>query len=147
VRRTVATLGTIAVIGIMSVHCVAARGGGQRLDHAQPGEGALVLPLAAGDRHRHDHPHRLVHAERGVRGRRAAAGVARRAADGPPWLDKSSHLATGVWLPRVRARQNTVFLLVVLGILILTFIGMALRGPYWNFYWPWEAWPDIPARI
>jgi quinol-cytochrome oxidoreductase complex cytochrome b subunit len=64
-----------------------------------------------------------------------------------PWLDKSSHLATGVWLPRVRARQNTVFLLVVLGILILTFIGMALRGPYWNFYWPWEAWPDIPARI
>jgi cytochrome b-561 len=64
-----------------------------------------------------------------------------------PWLDKSSHLATGVWLPRVRARQNTVFLLVVLGILILTFIGMAMRGPYWYFYWPWEAWPDIPARI
>jgi len=64
-----------------------------------------------------------------------------------PWLDKTSHLATGVWLPRVRARQNTVFLLVVLGILILTFIGMALRGPYWYFYWPWEAWPDIPARI
>ena len=26
-------------------------------------------------------------------------------------------------------------------------IGMALRGPYWNFYWPWEVWPDIPARI
>ena len=31
--------------------------------------------------------------------------------------------------------------------LILTFVGMVLRGPYWNFYWPWEAWPDIPARI
>ncbi len=64
-----------------------------------------------------------------------------------PWLDRSPHLAAGVWLPRARARQNVVFLLVVLGILILTFIGMALRGPYWNFYWPWEAWPDIPARI
>jgi cytochrome b-561 len=35
----------------------------------------------------------------------------------------------------------------VLGILILTFIGMAMRGPYWYLYWPWEAWPDIPARI
>jgi quinol-cytochrome oxidoreductase complex cytochrome b subunit len=64
-----------------------------------------------------------------------------------PWLDRSSHLATGVWLPKARLRQNGVFLLIVLGILVLTFIGMALRGPYWNFYWPWEAWPDIPARI
>ena len=64
-----------------------------------------------------------------------------------PWLDRSPAMAAGVWLPRIRARQNVVFLLVVLGILVLTFIGMALRGPYWNFYWPWEAWPDIPARI
>jgi hypothetical protein len=24
---------------------------------------------------------------------------------------------------------------------------MVLRGPYWNFYWPWETWPDIPGRI
>jgi hypothetical protein len=30
---------------------------------------------------------------------------------------------------------------------MLTFVGTAMRGPYWNFYWPWEAWPDIPARI
>ncbi len=36
---------------------------------------------------------------------------------------------------------------LLLGILILTFIGMAMRGPYWYLYWPWEAWPDIPARI
>lgn len=64
-----------------------------------------------------------------------------------PWLDRSPVSATGVWMARVRARQNTVFLLVVLGILILTFIGMAMRGPYWYLYWPWEAWPDIPARI
>ncbi|HQZ37837.1 MAG TPA: cytochrome b N-terminal domain-containing protein [Vicinamibacterales bacterium] len=64
-----------------------------------------------------------------------------------PWLDRSPVLAAGVWLPRVRARQNMVFLLLVLGILVLTFVGMALRGPYWNFYWPWEVWPDIPARI
>ncbi len=64
-----------------------------------------------------------------------------------PWLDRSPYLATGVWFARGRARQNTVFLLVVLAILILTFIGTAMRGPYWYFYWPWEAWPEIPARI
>jgi quinol-cytochrome oxidoreductase complex cytochrome b subunit len=64
-----------------------------------------------------------------------------------PWLDRSPRLATGLWFPRSRARQNVVFLLIVLGILILTFIGTAMRGPYWYFYWPWEAWPEIPARI
>ena len=30
--------------------------------------------------------------------------------------------------------------------LVLTLVGM-WRGPYWHFYWPWEAWPDIPSRI
>jgi quinol-cytochrome oxidoreductase complex cytochrome b subunit len=64
-----------------------------------------------------------------------------------PWIDKSTPLSAGVWLPRDRRVQNLVFLLVVLGVLLLTFIGTSLRGPYWNFYWPWEAWPEIPARI
>ena len=52
-----------------------------------------------------------------------------------------------MWLPRDRRMQNIVFLLVILGVLALTFVGMVLRGPYWNIYWPWEAWPDIPGRI
>jgi quinol-cytochrome oxidoreductase complex cytochrome b subunit len=64
-----------------------------------------------------------------------------------PWLDRSPRFTTGLWFPKARARQNLIFLLIVLGILILTFIGTAMRGPYWYFYWPWEAWPDIPARI
>ena len=64
-----------------------------------------------------------------------------------PWLDRSPSLAAGRWLPKARARQNIVFLLLVLGVLILTFIGMAMRGPYWDLYWPWETWPDIPTRI
>ena len=35
-----------------------------------------------------------------------------------------------------------------IGFLILfTFIGTFMRGPYWHFYWPWQAWPEIPARI
>jgi hypothetical protein len=28
-----------------------------------------------------------------------------------------------------------------------TLIGTFCRGPYWGFYWPWQAWPEIPARI
>ena len=43
--------------------------------------------------------------------------------------------------------QNLVFLAVVVVILIFTIIGLYLRGPYWNFYWPWESWPDLPGRI
>jgi quinol-cytochrome oxidoreductase complex cytochrome b subunit len=64
-----------------------------------------------------------------------------------PWIDRSSNATAGVWLPRERRRQNVVFLLVITGVLLLTFIGMVMRGPYWNFYWPWESWPEIPRRI
>ncbi len=64
-----------------------------------------------------------------------------------PWLDRSPNLAAGVWWPAARRRQNIVFLLVVLAVLALTFVGMVLRGPYWQIYWPWEAWPEIPGRI
>jgi quinol-cytochrome oxidoreductase complex cytochrome b subunit len=64
-----------------------------------------------------------------------------------PWIDRSSALGAGAWLPRERRTQNIVFLLVVLGVVVLTFIGMSLRGPYWQIYWPWEAWPEIPGRI
>jgi quinol-cytochrome oxidoreductase complex cytochrome b subunit len=64
-----------------------------------------------------------------------------------PWLDRSSAAAAGLWLPKERRTQNLVFLAVVAGVLILTIVGLYLRGPYWKFYWPWEAWPDIPSRI
>jgi len=64
-----------------------------------------------------------------------------------PWLDRSPSLAAGVWLPRSRRAQNIVFLVMVAVVLALTFVGMVLRGPYWNIYWPWQAWPDIPGRI
>ena len=35
----------------------------------------------------------------------------------------------------------------MLFIVVLTYIGMQLRGPYWQFYWPWQAWPSVPGRI
>jgi len=64
-----------------------------------------------------------------------------------PWLDRSPRLAAGRWLPRSRRTQNLVFLGVVAVILAFTVVGMFLRGPYWNLYWPWQPWPEIPGRI
>jgi quinol-cytochrome oxidoreductase complex cytochrome b subunit len=64
-----------------------------------------------------------------------------------PWLDRSPGGAAGVWFAASRKRQNAVFLAVVLLVLALTVIGTFMRGPYWDFYWPWEAWPELPTRI
>jgi cytochrome b-561 len=64
-----------------------------------------------------------------------------------PWLDTSGPDAAGVWFAAARRRQNVVFLVILLAILVLMFVGTFMRGPYWNFYWPWQAWPEIPGRI
>jgi quinol-cytochrome oxidoreductase complex cytochrome b subunit len=64
-----------------------------------------------------------------------------------PWLDKSPREAAGVWFPSTRWRQNLVFLILVLIVIAFTVIGTFMRGPYWGFYWPWEAWPELPTRI
>ena len=64
-----------------------------------------------------------------------------------PYFDKTSAAAAGTWWPRERRRQNLVFIVVVVGILLLTIVGTFLRGPYWNFYWPWESWPEMPKRF
>jgi quinol-cytochrome oxidoreductase complex cytochrome b subunit len=64
-----------------------------------------------------------------------------------PWLDRSGPDAAGLWFHRSRLRQNVVFLLLVVAILALTFIGTFCRGPYWHFYWPWQTWPELPSRI
>jgi quinol-cytochrome oxidoreductase complex cytochrome b subunit len=64
-----------------------------------------------------------------------------------PWLDRSSGDAAGAWFHGSRRTQNVVFLLVVLAVLVLTIVGTFLRGPSWQFYWPWQAWPEIPTRI
>jgi quinol-cytochrome oxidoreductase complex cytochrome b subunit len=64
-----------------------------------------------------------------------------------PWLDKSPAAGAGMWFPKSRRTQNLVFILVAVVIIALTLIGTFLRGPYWQFYWPWEVWPEIPTRI
>ncbi|MGH9849783.1 MAG: cytochrome b N-terminal domain-containing protein [Blastocatellia bacterium] len=64
-----------------------------------------------------------------------------------PYFDKSTVRSVGVWFAKERRKQNLIFLLIVLAILILTVIGTFLRGPYWNFYWPWESWPETPRKF
>jgi quinol-cytochrome oxidoreductase complex cytochrome b subunit len=64
-----------------------------------------------------------------------------------PWLDRSPAAAAGQWFAAVRRRQNAVFLAVLLAVVALTIVGMFLRGPYWQIYWPWQSWPEIPSRI
>ena len=64
-----------------------------------------------------------------------------------PYLDKSPVEAAGVWWHASRRRQNLVFLGIVTAILVLTIVGTFLRGPYWNFYWPWDAWPETPTHF
>jgi len=64
-----------------------------------------------------------------------------------PWLDRSPIAAAGRWFPQSRRTQNAVFLLLVLAVLVLTFVGTFCRGPYWQLYWPWQAWPELPTRI
>jgi quinol-cytochrome oxidoreductase complex cytochrome b subunit len=64
-----------------------------------------------------------------------------------PYFDRTPVSAIGVWFARVRTRQNLIFLAVVVLILVLTIVGTFLRGPYWNFFWPWEAWPEVPKNF
>jgi len=64
-----------------------------------------------------------------------------------PYLDKASVNSVGVWWAKERRRQNLIFLMIVLVILLLTIIGTFLRGPYWDFYWPWQSWPDAPRKF
>jgi quinol-cytochrome oxidoreductase complex cytochrome b subunit len=64
-----------------------------------------------------------------------------------PWLDRSPAAAAGAWFHPSRRRQNLVFLAFCLLVIVFTLIGTYCRGPYWNFYWPWETWPEIPKRI
>jgi quinol-cytochrome oxidoreductase complex cytochrome b subunit len=64
-----------------------------------------------------------------------------------PYRDRSSINSVGVWFAAERKRQNMVFLAICLFVILFMIIGTFLRGPYWNFYWPWEAWPEMPVKF
>jgi quinol-cytochrome oxidoreductase complex cytochrome b subunit len=64
-----------------------------------------------------------------------------------PYRDRTGINSVGVWFAPERKRQNQMFILICLLVIIFTIIGTFLRGPYWNFYWPWEAWPQMPVKF
>jgi cytochrome b-561 len=64
-----------------------------------------------------------------------------------PYRDRSGAEAVGAWFANERQLQNLIFIGICLFIIVLTVIGTFLRGPYWNLFWPWESWPDIPVKF
>jgi quinol-cytochrome oxidoreductase complex cytochrome b subunit len=39
------------------------------------------------------------------------------------------------------------FCAFIVAFVILTYTGTALRGPNWEFFWPWQAWPQQPMAL
>ena len=39
------------------------------------------------------------------------------------------------------------FCAFIIAFVLLTYTGTALRGPNWDFYWPWQAWPAHPMAL
>ncbi|MDP1675618.1 MAG: cytochrome b N-terminal domain-containing protein [Bacteroidota bacterium] len=64
-----------------------------------------------------------------------------------PYRDRSGLNSVGVWFSPERKKQNYTFIGICIIIIIFTIIGTFLRGPYWNFYWPWESWPMMPVKF
>jgi len=64
-----------------------------------------------------------------------------------PYRDRSGIQAVGVWFAPERKGQNMVFIAICLLVIAFTVVGTYLRGPYWNFYWPWEQWPEMPVKF
>ncbi len=64
-----------------------------------------------------------------------------------PYRDSSGPESVGVWFAPERKKQNYFFIGICILIIIFTIIGTFLRGPYWNFYLPWESWPTMPVKF
>lgn len=64
-----------------------------------------------------------------------------------PYRDRSGVGSAGVWLPAERRTQNLVFIAICVLIALFTIVGTFMRGPYWNFYFPWESWPEMPVKF
>jgi cytochrome b-561 len=74
-------------------------------------------------------------------------GILLLAAVAWPFLDRSPLHTVGRWFPRERRLQNGVLGIIALAIFLLVLIGLLMRGPYWQLFWPWQAWPELPRRM
>jgi quinol-cytochrome oxidoreductase complex cytochrome b subunit len=39
------------------------------------------------------------------------------------------------------------FCAFIIAFILLTYTGTALRGPNWDFFWPWQPWPEPPITL
>jgi cytochrome b-561 len=46
-----------------------------------------------------------------------------------------------------RTAAIATFCAFIISFVLLTYTGTALRGPNWEFFWPWQAWPIHPISI
>jgi quinol-cytochrome oxidoreductase complex cytochrome b subunit len=46
-----------------------------------------------------------------------------------------------------RTAAIATFTAFIVAFVLLTWTGTALRGPSWQFFWPWEAWPIHPITF
>jgi len=46
-----------------------------------------------------------------------------------------------------RYASIATFCAFIIAFVLLTYTGTALRGPNWDFYWPWQAWPIHPTAL
>lgn len=62
-----------------------------------------------------------------------------------PYLDNNPK-GNGYYTVKERKFAVTVFIFGYIFWYILIYIGTALRGPFWAFFWPWEQWThDFPT--
>ncbi len=46
-----------------------------------------------------------------------------------------------------RYAAMATFCAFIISFIILTYTGTSLRGPNWDFFWPWQAWPAHPMAL
>jgi quinol-cytochrome oxidoreductase complex cytochrome b subunit len=46
-----------------------------------------------------------------------------------------------------RSAAIATFCGFITAFILLTYVGTALRGPNWDFYWPWQPWPEHPITF
>lgn len=46
-----------------------------------------------------------------------------------------------------RYAAMATFCAFIIAFILMTYTGTALRGPNWDFYWPWQPWPAQPMGL
>jgi quinol-cytochrome oxidoreductase complex cytochrome b subunit len=46
-----------------------------------------------------------------------------------------------------RCAAIATFCAFIVAFVLMTYTGTALRGPNWEFFWPWQPWPDHPITL